>query len=599
MLSTPEIKLLNFENLPPKGSGTLSWILYFIAPYKKVAYPYLIYRILRFTTFSLYPTFIGILIDLYQKQTDLIQADFETSFIFSYLTLYTLFLISPWIFKYESLAYENSSRGLALLGLKILNHLPLSWHIEHSSGRKLEIINDARRGYFELMVLFRWQMLPVIGSLISSVVMVGLFKGPAYYSISLVAFTFTYLLCAWHFGKPLFFHQNQYKNDTARIIAKLYEFASSALTVKSLALENYLEKTGLQIETKGRDSAISIYNANFFKWTIINILTACFVLFFCLVGYHDLKQGALSTGAYSGLLMLFIYLWSSLEGLSVSQDRIADYLTAVKRFRDLADELRGFKPESSSSTVLERDKTWEKLSISDLSFRYTDKQDLVLKGINLNINKGERVAIVGESGAGKTTLIKLLLRLYPTSSGRITLDKVDISKYQIKSWLNFLAYVPQEIELFDGTIKENILLGMEDLDEEKYKKVLLDSGVYKFINLLEEKDLTVIGERGLKLSGGQRQRIGIARALLRRAEIIILDEATSALDSLTEKEIQKTIFDDLKSLTVIIIAHRLSTIKESNKIIVLDKGEVVEMGQFTELREKGGKFTEMWESARI
>ena len=221
------------------------------------------------------------------------------------------------------------------------------------------------------------------------------------------------------------------------------------------------------------------------------------------------------------------------------------------------------------------------IEFNNVSFAY-DEED-VLKNISFKINKGEKVAIVGPSGGGKSTIIDLLSKFYIVDKGKVLVDDIDISRYNTSQLRNIIGIVTQESILFHDSIRNNISFGDESIDEEKIIESAKVANAYKFINSLEDKFDTVIGERGLKLSGGQRQRICIARAIYKDPPILIFDEATSSLDSESESSVQKAIEEVMKNRTSIIIAHRLSTIKNVDKIIVVDNGKIVEIGKHNDL----------------
>ena len=207
------------------------------------------------------------------------------------------------------------------------------------------------------------------------------------------------------------------------------------------------------------------------------------------------------------------------------------------------------------------------------------------KNVNLYINKGEKVAFVGNSGGGKTTLVNMLPRFYDVTSGFVSIDGIDIRNYTLKSLRDNIAVVFQDNFLFSGTIKENILLGKPDATDDEIQNAIKMAYLEEFIESAPDGIDTQIGERGMLLSGGQKQRIAIARAFLKNAPILILDEATSALDNKTEAIVQKAIDNLMQDKTVFIIAHRLSTIKNADKIIVVTYGEVVEVGTHEELMQ--------------
>ena len=221
----------------------------------------------------------------------------------------------------------------------------------------------------------------------------------------------------------------------------------------------------------------------------------------------------------------------------------------------------------------------DRISIRSLNFKYQTAQNHTLSNINFSIKKGESIGIIGESGAGKSTLVDILLGLLMPDSGNILVDNVSINDNNLRNWQLNLAYVPQTIYLTDDTLRKNIALGIcdEDIDEEILQNAIKGAQLVNFLNTLENRLDTKVGERGVRLSGGQRQRIGIARALYRNTEILVFDEATSALDNQTEKEVMDAINDLKHTKTLIIIAHRLSTISNCDRVIRLSKGQIVDI----------------------
>ncbi|MCY7330559.1 MAG: ATP-binding cassette domain-containing protein, partial [Saprospiraceae bacterium] len=230
------------------------------------------------------------------------------------------------------------------------------------------------------------------------------------------------------------------------------------------------------------------------------------------------------------------------------------------------------------------------ISFQNIEFSYPTRPDVgVLKGVSLEIAAGKKVAIVGQSGAGKSTLMQLLLQFHFPDSGRITIDGREIYDYELEAYRENFAIVPQEVILFGGTIRENILYGKPNATEEEIIEAARQANAWDFIRTFPEGLETVVGERGIKLSGGQRQRIAIARAILRNPAILLLDEATSSLDAESEKVVQDALNNLMQNRTSIIIAHRLATIREVDCIYVLEGGHIVEQGTHEELsnREDG------------
>lgn len=240
----------------------------------------------------------------------------------------------------------------------------------------------------------------------------------------------------------------------------------------------------------------------------------------------------------------------------------------------------------------------DKIEFKNLNFSYAQGKQ-ILKNINIEIKKGEISAIVGHSGSGKTTLASLLLRFYEFGHGRILVDNKDIREFTLKSLRKNIALVSQDTLLFNDSLRNNILFGLDNVPEDRLARAIKKARLEELINKLPMGLDSIIGDKGAKLSGGEKQRIAIARAILKDADILILDEATSSLDSRTEKLVQEAINEAIKNRTSIVIAHRLSTIKNANKIIVLEDGKVKEQGTMKNLLAKRGKFYEYWREQRF
>lgn len=249
-------------------------------------------------------------------------------------------------------------------------------------------------------------------------------------------------------------------------------------------------------------------------------------------------------------------------------------------------------PESPHATV--HNISHGEICIKNMTFAYPT-QPFVFNKLNLTISPKEKIGIVGESGAGKTTLVKLLMRLYDVVEGEILIDDINVKDYTKKSLRSQIALVPQQLGLFHRSIAENITYGCGEVTQERVRQAAKKANAHDFIDVLDKGYETVIGEQGAKLSGGQRQRILIARAILKNAPILLLDEATSALDSVTEKAIQAALETLLKDKTAIIVAHRLSTLKMMDRIIVFEKGMIVESGTHEALIKKKGSYYQYWQ----
>ncbi len=378
------------------------------------------------------------------------------------------------------------------------------------------------------------------------------------------------------------------RNDIENLNANLSNSITGILTVKSFNRE---KKESERITLSSNEVKSANYHAIKLSAAFIPIIRIAILFGFTatlLIGGFLALDGEIKVATYSVMLFITQRLLWPLTELGVIFD---SYQKAMASFRRIIN-LKNTSPTIDNGTE-KLESFDEKIQISNLNFEYV-KNFPVLNNISIDIAKGQTTAIVGSTGSGKSTLIKLILRLYDSTSGEIKFDGKNIRDLELDSLRNKIGLVSQDIFLFEGTVFENIAYGNLDANDEEVWEAARLSESDKFINQLPNKENTIVGERGQKLSGGQRQRISIARAILKNPEILILDEATSAVDNETEAAIQRSINTLKKGRTVIAIAHRLSTIRNAEIIYVLEEGKVVESGNHEGLLEINGVYSKLW-----
>ena len=369
----------------------------------------------------------------------------------------------------------------------------------------------------------------------------------------------------------------------------MYETINGIATIKALSTEkNAFRRNEIKIvEAINRGVRLETF-ANI-NSSLQGFISSCGTLLVYWIGSYKIFSGEMSLGQLISFITLSNFFLGPLCRLLTMQPSLQEAFVAAERLSDIMD----IGEETRDDENFEEIDSFEKeIMFKGVSFYYGTRGRAV-DNICFRIKKGERIAFVGQSGSGKSTILKLLMKFYKCEQGNVLIDGKDISNLKIEEYRNLIGYVPQESLLFSGTIAENIAWGMDYVNNDMIISAAKAAQAYDFIMALPDNFRTVVGEHGATLSGGERQRIALARILMRNPEIIILDEATASLDSISEKAIMDTV-NCLSGRTIIMVAHRLSTVRDCDKIFVMNKGKLVESGNHDSLLKKNGRYKDLW-----
>lgn len=395
------------------------------------------------------------------------------------------------------------------------------------------------------------------------------------------------------FTKKIRKYGRERQDTTGRVTAFTQETLSGIFVIKAFNNTNFVIDKYKDLTKEEFEQAYKTTKVKAKVSPINEVITTFMVLLVVLYGgYQILVAKRITSGDLISFVTALGLMHQPLKRLISKNNDLQDSLPSADRVVEIFDE----KVETDVfGEAVEFNEKIQDIKFENVNYKYDDSNEYVLKNINLDVKAGEIVAFVGKSGSGKTTLVNLLARFFNTDEGKITVNGVNIKNIHLDIYRNKFAIVPQETFLFGGTIKENISFGKNVSDEEIISAAKM-ANAYNFIQEdLPNKFETEVGERGALLSGGQKQRIAIARALIKNPEIMILDEATSALDSESEKLVQEALDSLMEGRTTFVIAHRLSTIVRADKIVVMENGEIKEMGTHSELIAMNGIYKNLYD----
>ena len=544
------------------------------------------------------PAIIGAAVDVVVQQQDSIVAQFGIKDIFGQLLVLSLLSAIVWglesVFEY---AHERLWRNLAQniqhdLRLDTYSHvqdLELAYFEERSTGALLSVLND------DINQLERF--LDVGANEILQVITTALIIGGSYFiltpSIAWMAVAPIPIIIwgsVW-FQKWLAPRYADVREKVSLLNARLANNLSGITTIKSFTTENYELERLTQDSNAYRESnqqAIA-FSAAFIP--LIRLVILAGFTGILLYGGVQAASGSLAVGTYSVLVFLTQRLLWPLTRLGQTFDLYQRAMASINRVMELLDTPIAIH---SGDHALALTDIKGEIKLNKISFAYNQREP-VIQDLDLEIPAGQTIAIVGATGSGKSTLVKLLLRLYEIQSGSITLDGQDIKDIVLWDLRRGIGLVSQDVFLFHGTVRENISYGSPDATLTEIVRAATIAEADRFIGELPDGYDTVVGERGQKLSGGQKQRIAIARAVLKNPPILILDEATSAVDNETEAAIARSLEKITQNRTTIAIAHRLSTIRHSDCIYVMEYGQIIERGTHEQLLEQNGVYANLWQ----
>jgi ABC-type multidrug transport system fused ATPase/permease subunit len=570
------------ENDLPKSKITASSlnkakiIFKYAGNHKWKYYVGLIFLLLTSITALAFPKFMGMLIDCVNKK------DLSLANKVALGLMLSLILQSVFSYFRIYLFVNFTENTLANLRVKLYTNiikLPMSFFSQKQAGELNSRISTDISQISDLLATTIAEFLRQIILIIGSFVMLATIN----WKLTLMMISIVPLVgvAAVIFGKFIRKYSKTVQDQVAESQNIVIESMQGISVVKAFANEwyeitKYKGKINEVVKTAIKGGQLRGFFASFIIVCLFGTIVA--VVWY---GVTLAIAGEITVGELFTFILYSSYVGASSGGIAELYSQMQKAIGATERVFELLDEV----PEqinSDSATNVEKIKG--EVSFQNVAFSYPSRKEIqVLKNVSFKANFGQKIAIVGPSGTGKSTIASLLLRFYDIESGTILIDDKNIYEYDLETLRGNMSIVPQDVILFGGTIRENIAYGKPNATNEEIMLAAKQANAFNFVEGFPEKFETIVGERGIKLSGGQRQRIAIARALLKNPSILILDEATSSLDSESEKLVQEALEILMQGRTSIIIAHRLSTIRSADQILVLDNGEIKEQGTHKEL----------------
>lgn len=553
----------------------------YILPYKGTFALGFFFLVLSSLTSLAFPMLIG---DLFgESPTSLINSESNSILLVLFIILMSQAVFSFFRIYLFSIVSENALKDLRFKSFKHLVFSPISFFDKSKVGeltsRIATDVNLLQETFNTTIAEFVRQIITIVGG----IVMIFLISPKL--SVTMLSIIPIIAIAAVLFGKFIKKLSKEAQDAAAESNSIVEEALTTIKVVKAFANEFFeMSKYKNTIE-KVRN--LSVKGA-LWRGLFASFIILCFfgsISFIVWSGTNMVKANEMYINDFVKFILYTIFIAASFGGISSLYGSIQKAIGATERLLDLIEE------EEESIKEEKQEKLSGKIQLENVSFTYPSRPDVgVLKNISLTINSGEKVALVGASGSGKSTIASLVMRLYDNYEGKLLFDGVNAKELTLHHTRKNIALVPQEVILFSGTIKENILYGNTNANENEVIEAAKKANAWGFISSFPNGLDTLVGDRGIQLSGGQKQRIAIARAILKNPSILVLDEATSSLDVESEQLVQDALNKLMENRTTLIIAHRLSTIKNADKILVLEKGAITEQGSHNDLVQQNGLY---------